>query len=89
VVGRFFQRLQECVGRSDGQAIGVVDHTDLAVCGQRPIHDLLFDFPDLLDLDLWSRQLAVRLDKEVIGMSAHADVVTGAALTAGIQFHVR
>jgi len=85
VIGRFFQCLEERVGSADGHPVGVVDYADFAVSDQGPIHDLLFDLPNLFDLDLRRREFTIRLNHEVIGMRADVDVMAGAAGSASIE----
>ena len=70
MVGRFFQRFQECVCRADGHTIGVVDQADFSFPDERSVHDLLFDLADLLDLDLRRREFAIRFDNEKVRVGA-------------------
>jgi hypothetical protein len=55
MTGRFFQGLEERVGRTDGQSIGLVDEADLPFADEWSIDELLFDLSDLLNLDLRRR----------------------------------
>ena len=85
MIGWFFQRFEECVGGADGHAVGVVDQADFAVSDEGTIHDLLFDLPNLFDLDLRRREFTIRLNDEVIGMRARADLMAGAAGSASVE----
>ena len=85
MIGRFFQRLEERVGGADGHPVGVVDHADFAVSNQGPIDDLLFDLPNLFDLDLGCREFTIRFNHKVIGMRARVDVIAGAAGSASVE----
>ena len=85
MIGRFFQRLEERVGGADGHPVGVVDYADFAVSDQGPIDDLLFDLPNLFDLDLGCREFTIRFNHKVIGMRARVDVIAGAAGSASVE----
>lgn len=71
----FFERFEKSIGGAEGQPVGVINDADFTVANERPIHDLLFDLTNLFDFDLWCRQLAVRLDHEVIGMCPGVDLL--------------
>src|SRR5262245_44316235 len=85
MTGRFFERLEKCIGSADGQSVGVVNHADLSISDEGPIHDLLFDLTNLLNFDLRRRQFRIRLEDEVIGMCTGIDLVTGPADSTGIE----
>ena len=81
---RFLQGLEQGVRGPDRQTIRIIDHADLSLPHQRPINELLFDVPDLFDLDLRRRQFAIRFDDDIIGMGACRDLMARAADPASV-----
>ena len=83
--GRLFQRFQQRVGCADRHAVGVVDQTDFSFTDERTVHDLVLDFPDLLDLDLLGGLLRIRFDDKKVRMRASFDLLAGSASTTTVE----
>ena len=79
------QRFQQCVGRADRHAVGVVDQTDFSLADERTIHDLVFDLADLLNFYLLSGLFLVRLDNEKVRVCAGLDLLAGPASAATVE----
>ena len=80
-----FQGFEECVGRANCHAVGVVDQTDFSLPDERAIHNLVLDFSDLLNLDLLGGLFWVRLDDEKVRMRAGVDLLAGSALATTVE----
>ncbi len=81
---RFFQGLEQRVGCPDRQAIRVVNQANLPLPDERPIDELLFDFPHLLDLDLRRGGFGIRFDDEIVRVRPSGDLEAGSATTTTI-----
>ena len=83
--GWLLQRFQQCVGRANRHAVGVVDQTDFSLTDERTVHDLVLDLADLLNFDLLGGLFLVRLDDEKVRMCAGLDLLAGSACTATVE----
>lgn len=82
---RFFQGLEQRIGGTDGQSIGLVNETDLPFADERPIDELLFDLSDLLDLDLRRRRFRIGLDHETVRVCPSRDLYASATVPAAVD----
>ena len=82
---RLLQRFQQCVGRADRHAVGVVDQADFSLADERTVHDLVLDLADLLNFYLLSGLFLVRLDDEKVRVRAGLDLLAGAAGAATVE----
>ena len=83
---RFLQCLEQRVGGADGHAVGVVDQADLPFAHEGAIDKLLFDLPDLFDLDGRIGEFTVGIDRDEVRVGARGDLQAGTAGAAAVQY---
>ena len=82
---RLLQCLEQSIGCADGHAIRIINQADLLLADERPIDKLLFEFSDLLNLDLGCCRLRIGFDDKIIGMRLSRDLQARAALAATVR----
>lgn len=85
VTRRLLQCFEQGIGCADGHSIRIVDQADLLLADERPIDKLLFEFSDLVNLDLGYRRLRIGFDDKIIGMGLSRNLQAGAALAATVR----
>ena len=82
---RFLQRLEQRVGGADGHAVGFIDQADFPFAHEGAIDELLFDLPDLFDLDGGVGEFTVGIDRDEVRVRSRGDLQAGAAGAATVQ----
>ena len=82
---RFLQCFEQGIGRTDGHSIRIVNQADLLLTDEGSVDELLFEFSDLLNFDLWCRRFRIGFDDKIIGMRVSCDLQARAALTATVR----
>lgn len=85
VTGGFFQGLEQCVGCSNGQSIGLIDETNFPFPDERSIDELLFDLAYLLNLDLGRRCFRVGLDYETVRVGPCRNLEARSAVSTAVS----